>query len=76
MFSMYESLFILLYVTKTQKKGMGESLLLGKHAFPFLWKNSKIWVVDKSLSNCTNLINFNKGKYEVLHQEQNNPVQQ
>lgn len=55
---------------------MNESLPLGKHAFSSLWKTSKIWLVGKSLSNCTNLINLNKGKYEVLHQEQNNTVQQ
>lgn len=55
---------------------MNESLPLGKHTFSSLWKTSKIWLAGKSLSNCANLINLNKGKYEVLHQEQNNPVQQ
>lgn len=50
--------------------------MLGKHTFQSLWKISKIWLVDKSWSNCTKLINFNKGKSEVLHQEQNKPVQE
>lgn len=69
-FPMNESLFILLRGTKAHKKGIDESLKLAKNTFG-LMKKSEIWVVDKTLRNCANFINFDNCTYEPLHEEQN-----